>query len=386
MPDLNFIPLVTCLKNGPGDRRQTGKKNKFVQMNPVAKTLVILSPGFPENEADSTCLPAQQALIRSLNAHFKKLKIVIIAFQYPFVSAPYEWNRNRVIPLNGRNRGKINRLLIWLKAWKALKKLNKENSISGILSFWCTECALIGSRFGKKENIAHFCWILGQDARKKNKFISWIKPGPESLIAMSRFLAEVCFINHGIKPAHIIPNGLNESAFPKGSVNRNIDLLGVGSLIPLKQYDLFIRIVKKLQPAIPGITCFICGKGPEEERLRKIILDADLQGHISLTGERDHGEILQWMGRCKILLHPSSYEGYSTVCLEALYTGAHVISFCDPMMGKITHWHTVNNEKEMADTAYKIITDPDTDYGRVLVHSMDDSAKELMALFRYREC
>ena len=30
------------------------------------KTLVILTPGFPSNEADTTCLPMQQNLVRSL--------------------------------------------------------------------------------------------------------------------------------------------------------------------------------------------------------------------------------------------------------------------------------------------------------------------------------
>jgi hypothetical protein len=35
-------------------------------MNNERKTFVILSPGFPENEADSTCLPLQQSFIRSL--------------------------------------------------------------------------------------------------------------------------------------------------------------------------------------------------------------------------------------------------------------------------------------------------------------------------------
>ncbi|MDP4211042.1 MAG: glycosyltransferase [Bacteroidota bacterium] len=354
-------------------------------MKAVAKTLVVLTPGFPANESDSTCLPAQQVLIQSLNRQFKKLKIILVSFQYPFVSTPFLWNGNQVIPLFGRNKGKLNRLLTWLKAWKTLKRINKENDVAGILSFWCTECALLGSRFGKKRHIPHFIWILGQDARKENKFVSWIKPASENLLAVSRFLAEEFFKNHGIRPAHIIPNGLDSSLFPPGNENRDIDLLGVGSLISLKQYDAFIRVVNKLRGTIPGITCFICGKGPEEERLRKMILDHDLQKNISLTGERDHAEVLQWMGRCKILLHPSRYEGFSTVCLEALYTGAHVISLCDPMMGKISHWHTVQNEKEMAAVAQKIITDRDIDYGRVLVYSMDDSAKKLMALFHYAD-
>jgi len=35
-------------------------------MNKVEKTLVILTPGFAENEADTTCLPMQQTLVVSI--------------------------------------------------------------------------------------------------------------------------------------------------------------------------------------------------------------------------------------------------------------------------------------------------------------------------------
>ena len=34
------------------------------------KTLIILSPGFAKDEADTTCLPAQQVFIKALNKNF----------------------------------------------------------------------------------------------------------------------------------------------------------------------------------------------------------------------------------------------------------------------------------------------------------------------------
>ena len=349
------------------------------------KTLIILSPGFPENEADTACLPAQQELVKSINALYGKLNLIILSFQYPFVTNPYSWNGNRIIPFNGRSKGKIYRLRIWIRVWQMLKKLNRECEVTGILSFWCTECAFLGKYFGKKYAIKHFIWILGQDARKKNNFVSWIKPAPENLLAMSPFLAGEFYENHYIKPAHIIPNGVSVSSFPPPDSNKDVDLLGVGSLIPLKQYDGFIRIVKKLNASLPNISAVICGKGPEENYLKRMILDSDLQKNISLPGERPHDEVLRWMSRSRVLLHLSYYEGFSTVCLEALYAGAHVISFCDPKAGFIPHWHIVKNEEEMEALAYRIIHDQNTDYSPVLKYTMDGSAKKLMELFHYRE-
>jgi len=40
-----------------------------------------------------------------------------------------------------------------------------------------------------------------------------------------------------------------------------------------------------------------------------------------------HPELLEWMQRGKVFLHPSSYEGFGIVCIEALCSGAEVISF-----------------------------------------------------------
>ena len=87
-------------------------------MKNMLDTLVILSPGFPENEADTTCLPAQQVFIRALNKEYPGLKIIILAFNYPFTRTAYTWFGNTVIPFAGRNRGKMTRLLVWARAWK----------------------------------------------------------------------------------------------------------------------------------------------------------------------------------------------------------------------------------------------------------------------------
>jgi hypothetical protein len=41
----------------------------------------------------------------------------------------------------------------------------------------------------------------------------------------------------------------------------------------------------------------------------------------------------------------------------------------------------VKDVEEMADCALRLLEDPATDHGRVLVHAMDESAARLMGLF-----
>ncbi|MEO5998840.1 MAG: glycosyltransferase [Chitinophagaceae bacterium] len=347
----------------------------------MEKTLVILTPGFPENEADSTCLPAQQIFIKALKNNFPSIQLLVLSFQYPFNKTPYFWHGIRVIPFNGRNKGKFYRLRLWLRVFKALKKIRTDNNVIGLFSFWCTECALVGTYFGKYSGLKHKCWISGQDAGKGNRYVFFIRPKPGELVAMSEFLAKEFYKNHFVLPRYIIHNGIDPSQFRDPPVIRDIDIVAAGSLITLKQYEIFIDIIKELKIGMPEIKTMICGKGPEENNLRAQIKKGRLEDTISLAGEKPHGEILQIMQRSKLFLHPSSYEGFSSVCLEALYAGAHVISFWSPETGKIKHWHIVSSKKEMLNKAREILQSSDTEYAPVLASSMPDSAKAVMKLF-----
>src|SRR5688572_4590374 len=101
------------------------------------KTLIILSPGFPENEHDTTCLPPQQTFLRALKKQFPELQIIVLAFQYPFKSRRYTWHGIQVISFGGKNPGKLKRLWIWLRVFKQLTGIAKNGKEGvGIMSFW----------------------------------------------------------------------------------------------------------------------------------------------------------------------------------------------------------------------------------------------------------
>jgi glycosyltransferase involved in cell wall biosynthesis len=343
-------------------------------------TLIILSPGFPKDEQDTTCLPAQQVFVKALNKNFPSLNIIILAFQYPFASKKYRWFENDIIALNGNNKKKFLRLLLWFRVSRTLQKLKKQNNIIGVLSFWCTECALVGKYFANKNNLIHINWILGQDA-KKNPYIKWIKPSSDELVALSDFVSDTFLKNHKIKPAYTIPLGIDANMFGKDALEKNIDILGAGSLIPLKQYDVFIEVVAEIQKSVSEINVVLCGGGPEEKKLREIICHYRLEKNISLKGNTEHKQVLHLMQKTKIFLHTSSYEGFGIVCLEALYASAHVISFVKPMNRSIQNWHIVFSKEEMIKKALQLLNDSPTSYTRVLPYSVDDSAKAIMKLF-----
>ena len=275
------------------------------------------------------------------------------------------------------------RRLRWIRIWRQLVHLKRKHRITGILSFWLGQCALIANYFGRVCGLKQFTWILGQDARKGNRYIKWIRPHAHSLIAMSDSLANQLFEQYAIRPAHTIPNGIDTTLFPPSPNNRDIDMIGVGSLIPLKQYESFIEVARELKKETPFLKVYLCGKGAERSKLSSLIQQYGLEDTITITGERTHAEVLQLMQRSKLMLHPSSYEGFSGACLEALYAGAHVVSFQQPMDGWIRHWHIAEDLNDMKEITKRLLLTEGLPHNPVLPYPMPDTAKAIMKLYSH---
>ncbi len=347
------------------------------------QAFVILTPGFAASEMDSSCLPMQQRFVRTLRELYPQLSIFILAFQYPFREETYQWEKLTVMAFNGRNRGGIQRLLLQPRIFKSLNKINETHHIIGLLSFWYGECALIGKRFAQKHGLHHLCWILGQDARNQNHYPSKLQLPAENLVALSDSLQEEFQRNHQIRPLHIIAPGIDAVDLNGNTYERDIDLLAVGSLIELKQFEIFVEIVENLKNKFPKIKAVLAGKGPEREKLENLVKEKKLDNYLQLTGELSYGEVLQLMKRSKILLHPSSYEGFSGVCQEALASGAAVISFCRAMNHEIENWHIVSSKDEMTDKAVAILSGQPPSGKPVLPFSMNDTVKKMLAIYRF---
>jgi len=343
--------------------------------------LVILSPGFPKDEEDTACLPPQQIFVKALKEVCPGLNIIVLTFQYPFFTAEYDWHGVKVISIGGKDKGKIFRVITWRKAWLILNKLNQEHELIGILSFWFGECAFVGSRFAKQHGLRHYSWLLGQDAKKGNKYFKWIKPKGEQLIALSDFLLREVKRNYKITPLHVIPVGIDTSLFGSAKPTREIDILGAGALIPLKQYGVFVEAVAYLKEFNPDLKAVICGKGIEMEWLKTLTKAKDLSNNIIFRGEVPHKEVLRLMQCSKIFLHPSNYEGFGSVLSEALYSGAQVVSFCKPMDKDYRHHYVVKDVEEMHAKLLSILKSKKIDHDQVLMCPIEQIAKNMISLF-----
>jgi 1,2-diacylglycerol 3-alpha-glucosyltransferase len=125
----------------------------------------------------------------------------------------------------------------------------------------------------------------------------------------------------------------------------------------------------------------LVGEGPEKEKLQHLISVLGLQSNVSLTGELSHPRVLQWMQRAKIFIHPSSYEAFGVVCIEALSAGAQVISFVKPMQADIQNWHIAGSKEEMIEKTLMALKNPALEYTRVTPYVIAESVRKMMELF-----
>jgi glycosyltransferase involved in cell wall biosynthesis len=218
----------------------------------------------------------------------------------------------------------------------------------------------------------------GQDAKANNKYVRLAGVPMHRLAAISQPQHQLFEDNFHDKPAYIIPNGVNPEIFPALNTDeREIDLLAVGSLIPLKQYHLFIELVHYLKNSgYSGIKAVLAGNGELEEEIKALIREYGLENTVSCKGRLQHHDVLELMNNSRILVHPSSYEGHSTVMLEALYSGCKVVSFLPVGSGEIGNFTLCTAIDEMKNACSQLLRSSN-DYKRVTVSLMDDSAKQV---------
>lgn len=346
------------------------------------KTLIILSPGFAANEEDSTCIPALQQFVIQLKQLRPELIIKVVSLHYPFKEGKYDWKGVDCYSLGGKNRRGIYAWYLRKKAKKYLSEVCRSENVHGILSLWMSDCALIAQQLMNEFKIPHFCWMHGQDARPGNKHVKHIQPKPEQIIAISDLLQKEFKKNYGIKAEHVIENGVTEGLFPEFNTSeRPIDVIGVGSLIPLKKYSSFVDVIVTLKKEFPNINVVIVGEGPEKKMLQEKIIGEGLASNIKLSGSIPHQEVLKYLSQSKILLHTSTYEGSSGVIMEALYSGCFVVTNFSVSLNPVKNVEFASSTNEMINTIAKMLKNKELKQERIIYNTMKNSTQKIISLF-----
>jgi glycosyltransferase involved in cell wall biosynthesis len=106
-------------------------------------------------------------------------------------------------------------------------------------------------------------------------------------------------------------------------VDGSVRLCSVGRFCEAKAFDEAIIACKKMIDLNYDLKWYIIGYGPDEELLRRMVADNQLENHFILLGKKENP--YPYMKACDIYVQPSRYEGKAVTVREAQIIGKPVM-------------------------------------------------------------
>lgn len=325
-------------------------------MHENLRHLLILTPGFPENESDTAAMPYLQVYVKNLARTCPGLKITVITVWYPFERRKYNWHGIEINALGIKNSKMLNYCKAVITVVVSALSLNKSYPV-GLLHSFYFPLALHGNLISGLLGIPHVNTIIGGDGATKTKSTGWINLSRVHIVTLSACHNQSFFKAFGRNSDSIIPFGLDATDFPEiPAGRRTIDILGVGALYPVKNFSLFIDIIIRLLADYPDLRICIVGNGSEKEMLQKKIDAAGVEKNIALTDSLPREKVLLKMQQSRIFLHTSDYESQGYVFYEASYAGCQLVSTAVGVAEASAQWKICRTPEELLTTLRTLLS------------------------------
>ncbi len=129
-----------------------------------------------------------------------------------------------------------------------------------------------------------------------------------------------------IKNPLVLPLPVQEPIItPPTRGDDDVVILGVGRLVPQKQFDHLISVFAKIKTSFPKCRLLIVGQGPMHDQLQQQIHELGLISSANIQPRV--GNIGDWYRHCDILAMTSFSEGFPNTLIEAMAAGKAVISY-----------------------------------------------------------
>lgn len=132
-------------------------------------------------------------------------------------------------------------------------------------------------------------------------------------------------VHNVIDPKAIAPSRSNDLVRQELGLSSEVGIIAaVGRLVPIKRFDLFIRMARLVVDKIPSTRYLIVGDGPLKADLEQQVHSAELKDAILFTGFRD--DIWDVLGAIDLFVITSDHEGIPVTLLEAMALRRAVVS------------------------------------------------------------
>ena len=103
-------------------------------------------------------------------------------------------------------------------------------------------------------------------------------------------------------------------------------LVAVGRLVPVKRYDLLIRVAAGARRSVPGLHLRILGEGYERESLEALVADLGAGDWVEMPGRVEDDELVRSYQEAWLVSSASSHEGWGMTLTEAAACGTPAVA------------------------------------------------------------
>ncbi len=233
---------------------------------------------------------------------------------------------------------------------------------------------------GKKMFTYHNMWgeglgIFGKISEMNdNNFAKGLKSYGR-IVTVSEYVRDD-LIKRGFSPdiMEVIPPGYN--CQPLEECQEGDFILSLGRLVKTKGLDYLIEAMRDVDCKL-----IICGRGPEEKHLRKLISKYGLEDRVEMKGFVDDAEKQRLMSTCKFFVIPSIFESFGLAALEQMASGKPVIHSDANGLPSVVKEGGIMvrkaDSKELADAMNRLLSDDG------LRHDLSEKARRRAETFAW---
>ena len=109
-------------------------------------------------------------------------------------------------------------------------------------------------------------------------------------------------------------------------LNKTFTLFTLSNLVKDKAVDFLLDSFSLAVKNDPCFFLYIGGSGPELSNLKSLSASLGLNNNVNFLGELNRSEVAKKMNEADVYIHPSDFETFGVVLIEAMSTGTPVIT------------------------------------------------------------
>jgi glycosyltransferase involved in cell wall biosynthesis len=155
--------------------------------------------------------------------------------------------------------------------------------------------------------------------------------------------------------------GVDIERFRPGSppdLNRPV-LLQAASLVPVKNQDLLLDVLRLVSQTLPEARLLLAGDGPLRSRLASQAQEQDLDGRVVWMGRLAYPEMPSVYHQAHLYVHTSRHESGPMAVVEAMACGLPVIGTPVGLLPEVAAMPASAEASTLAEESIAILRDPE---------------------------